>query len=74
MLDVPDFEDPVRVERVDAATPLVTHHVDNVIVLQGRPRSQVDRLQSPGCSHVVLAELVAAVEEHDLAQGVHRLE
>ena len=39
---VPDLEDPVGVEGVDAPASLVADHVDDVIMLKRRPRSQID--------------------------------
>ena len=56
LLDVPDFEDPVGVEGVYAAAALVTHHVDDVVVLEWRPGAQVDGLQRLGGSDVILIQ------------------
>ena len=45
LLDVPDFENPVGIQRVDASTALVAHHVDDVVVLQGWLRAEVHTCQ-----------------------------
>lgn len=42
LFDAPDLEDPVGVESVDAAARLIADQVDDVVVLEGRPRAQVD--------------------------------
>lgn len=43
LLDVPDLENPVRVNRIDSSTPLVDNHIDNVVVLERWPSSERNR-------------------------------
>ena len=73
LLDVPDLQDPVRVQSVDAPTSLVAHHIDDIVVLERRPGAQVDRLEGLGRRDIVLAELVLTVQVHQLAQRVDSL-
>ena len=68
MLDVPDLQDPVRVESVNTTTSLVTDKVDDVVVLERRSGSQVDVLEHLSRADIVLRELVLSVEEHELAE------
>ena len=44
MLDVPDLKDPVGVERVNSAASLVTHQVDDVVVLEWWPGAEIHAL------------------------------
>ena len=68
LLDVPDLQDPVRVESVNATTSLITDKVDDVVVLERRSGSQVDVLEHLSRADIVLRELVLSVEEHELAK------
>ena len=45
LLDVPDLEDPVRVQRIDTATTLVTNHIDDIVMLERGPGPKVHRLE-----------------------------
>tara|TARA_B110000285_G_C14854999_1_gene481796 strand:- start:50 stop:349 length:300 start_codon:yes stop_codon:yes gene_type:complete len=70
LLDAPDLEDPVRIQGVDAAACLVTHHVDDGIVLERWPGTQIHRLETLCCGNIELVELVLGIEAHHLAQLV----
>ena len=74
LLDVPNLQDPVRVQSVNPATPLIAHEVNNVVVLERWSSTKVNTLERLGGRDVVLTELVLSVQEHHLAQRVHCLE
>lgn len=61
LFNVPDLKDPVRVQSVDPSTPLVTYHIDDVVVFERRPSSKVDRLKHFGSRDIILAQLVLSV-------------
>lgn len=44
LLNVPNFQDPVSIQRINAATSLVTDHINNVIVFKRRLGAQVNAL------------------------------
>jgi hypothetical protein len=74
LLYVPNFENPVGVDRVNATRTLVNHHIDDVVVLQGWSRAEAHWRKRLICSDVVLLKLVLRVEEHDLTELVVGLE
>ena len=74
MLDVPDLEDPVGVERVNSAASLVTHQVDDVVVLEWRPGAEIHALEGLGRRDIMLGELILPVQEDELTQRVDCLQ
>jgi 3-deoxy-D-arabino-heptulosonate 7-phosphate (DAHP) synthase len=67
LVDVPDFEDPISIESVDATTPLVANHVNYGVVLQRWSCSQIHRVLNHFLSgNVILCERVLTVHKHDL--------
>jgi len=58
LLDVPDLKDPVLVQGVDTPRGLITHHVDDVVMLEGRAGAKVDWWEGPVGRDVILVELV----------------
>ena len=61
LLDVPDLQDPVRVQRVNPSRALVNYTVNDVVVLEGWPSSKVDRLKHFGSRDVILAQLILSI-------------
>ena len=45
LLDIPNFEDPVRVQSIETARLLVNYKVDDIVVLERGPGAQVYYLQ-----------------------------
>ena len=63
LLDVPDLQDPVRVQRVYAPTSLITDEINNVIVFKRRSGAQIYALKRSCRRYIVLAKLVLTIEE-----------
>ena len=61
MLNIPDLEDPVGVECVNSAASLVTHQVNNVVVLEWWPGAEIHALKGLGRRDIVLSELVLPI-------------
>jgi len=58
LFDVPDLKDPVLVQSVDTPRGLITHHIDDVVMLEGRAGPEVDWWEGPVGRDVILVELV----------------
>ena len=67
LLDVPDFQDPVCIKRINAATPLVADHVDNVVMFEWWLSAQIYALQLLSRRDVVLLQHIRVVQEHYLS-------
>lgn len=74
LLNVPNLEDPVRVDRVDAAAPLVNDHIDNVVVLERWSSAKRHWCQLLPRGNIILAQLILSIEQHDLSESVVRLQ
>ena len=74
LLNVPDLEDPVGVECVDAATSLIATKVNDIVVFQRRSRAQINVLKGLSRRDVILTKLVRTVEEQHLAERVDCLQ
>lgn len=58
LLDVPDLKDPILVQCVDTPRGLITYHIDDVVMLEGRAGTEVDWWEGPICGDIILVELV----------------
>lgn len=74
LLDIPDLENPVGVDRVDTAGLLIDHHVDDVVVLQRRSCAEGNWSQTSVARNVKLLQLVLGIQIHDLAEAVECLQ
>ena len=58
LLDVPDLKDPILVQCVDTPRGLITNHIDDVVMLEGRAGTEVDWWEGPVGGDIILVELV----------------